>query len=52
MSPKFEKVKHYYDAGLWSANTVRLAVTKSWITQEECDLILGAGEAAEEPAEE
>ena len=40
MSPKFAKVKSYYDMGIWSANTVRLAVTKGWVTQEECDLIL------------
>ena len=40
MSPNFEKVKHYYDAGLWDESRVRKAVGR-WITQEECDLILG-----------
>ena len=40
MSPKFELVKSYYDRGLWDESRVRKAVGK-WITQEECDLILG-----------
>lgn len=40
MSPKFELVKSYYDRGLWSEERVRKAVGK-WITQEECDIILG-----------
>ena len=40
MSPNFEKVKNYYDRGLWNESRVRAAVGK-WITQEECDLILG-----------
>ena len=39
-SPKFELVKSYYDLGLWDADRVRNAVGK-WITQEECDEILG-----------
>ena len=39
MSPNFEKVKNYYDRGLWSEARARTAVGK-WITQEECDLIL------------
>ena len=39
-SPKFELVKGYYDRGLWDADRVRNAVGK-WITQEECDEILG-----------
>ena len=39
MSPNFEKVKYYYEKGLWSEARVRAAVGK-WITQEECDLIL------------
>lgn len=39
MSPKFEKVKFYYDNGLWDKNRVRNAVTKGWITPEEYFLI-------------
>ena len=49
MSPTFAKIRRYYDTGLWCANTVRLAVTKNWITQAECDLILnGEGEQDDE----
>lgn len=40
-SPQFERVKKWYDLGKWSAAVVRLAVDKGWITQEECDEILG-----------
>lgn len=40
-SKRFEQVKNYYDKGLWSAKRVHDAVTKNWITQEECDEILG-----------
>ena len=39
MSPKFEKVKSYYDNGLWDKTRVRNAVTKGWITPEEYSLI-------------
>lgn len=39
-SPKFELVKSYYDRGLWDEARVRKAVGK-WITQAECDEILG-----------
>lgn len=39
-SPNFEKVKNYYDRGLWNETRVRNAVGR-WITQEECDEILG-----------
>lgn len=39
-SPKFEKVKHYYDTGLWNEAMVRNAVGR-WITAEEADEILG-----------
>lgn len=41
MSPKFEKVKSYYDSGLWSKTRVRNAVVKGWITPEEYLLITG-----------
>jgi hypothetical protein len=40
-SAKFELVKKYYNKKLWSAARVRNAVGK-WITQEECNEILGA----------
>ncbi len=35
MSKKFEKVKRYYDDGLWSMKKVRNAVVMGWITEEE-----------------
>lgn len=34
-SPKYEKVKGYYDKGLWNEEMVRNAVVKGWITEEE-----------------
>lgn len=40
-SPKFEKVKWYYDSGYWTAKMVRNAVTKGWITAEEFTEITG-----------
>lgn len=39
-SKNYIKVKRYYERGLWDAERVRAAVGK-WITQEECDRILG-----------
>ena len=41
MSPKFEKVKRYYDFGLWNKVMVKNAVKKDWITAEEYQLITG-----------
>lgn len=41
MSPKFNKVKNYYDRGLWNLTMVRNAVVKGWITAEEFELITG-----------
>lgn len=38
---KFEKVKKYYDAELWTIKQVRNAVIKSWITEEEFKEITG-----------
>ena len=35
MSSKFEKVKDYYDRGLWDESRVANAVTKGWITESE-----------------
>jgi len=40
-SPKFELIKGYYDAGLWSADRVRNMVTKGWLTQDEYNEIIG-----------
>lgn len=40
-SPKFNKVKQYYDNGLWSITKVRNAVIKQWITAEEFKEITG-----------
>lgn len=41
MSSKFNKVKSYYDRGLWSKARVREAVVHEWITAEEYELIVG-----------
>lgn len=41
MSEKFEKVKNYYDVGLWNVKMVRNAVWKKWITEEEFEKITG-----------
>ncbi len=41
MSPKFNKVKYYYDSGLWNKKMVKNAVVKGWITAEEYQLITG-----------
>lgn len=38
-SKKFQKVKSYYDNGLWGISRVRDAVVKNWITQEEYEAI-------------
>lgn len=40
-SIKFNKVKTYYDNGLWTINMVRNAVIKNWITTEEYTEITG-----------
>lgn len=45
MNAKFEKVKRYYDAGLWTDEMVRNAVVKGWITAAECAEILGESAA-------
>lgn len=41
MSPKFNKVKRYYDNGLWNKEMVHNAVIKGWITAEEYVEIVG-----------
>lgn len=40
-SPKFEKVKKYYDDGLWKKSQVKNAVVKGWITPDEYKEITG-----------
>lgn len=40
-SAKYEKVKGYYDSGLWNEDKVRNAVVKSWITEDEYTEITG-----------
>lgn len=40
MSENYDKVKRYYDAGLWSLAQIRRAVNK-WITPEEYQNITG-----------
>lgn len=40
-SPKFNKVKSYYDKGLWKEPRVHEAVIKGWITAEEYEEIIG-----------
>lgn len=41
MSAKFNRVKSYYDRGLWNKEMVRNAVIKEWITAEEYEVITG-----------
>lgn len=40
-SPKFNKVKGYYDRGFWNKTMVRNAVGKQWITESEYEEITG-----------
>ena len=40
-SPKFEKVKNYYDRHLWTKKAVENAVIHNWITAEEYKEITG-----------
>lgn len=37
---KFEKVSYYYKTGLWTAERVKNAVKKGWITDKEAQKIL------------
>lgn len=48
MSKYFQKVKSYYDAGLWSISRVRDAVTKGWITEAEFIVITDKNREEEE----
>ena len=38
---KFDRVKKYFDNGLWDITRVRNAVIKEWITAEEFTTITG-----------
>lgn len=38
---KYEKVKNFYDNGLWTLKMVKNAVIKKWITEEEFKEITG-----------
>lgn len=38
---KYDKVKYYYENGLWTIDMVRNAVVKGWITEEEFEEITG-----------
>lgn len=48
-SAKFDRVKHYYDNGLWNEKMVRNAAknpkTSPWITEAEAEEILTGGDA-------
>lgn len=37
----FEKIKRYYNSGLWDENRVRNMVIKEIITEEEFEKIIG-----------
>ena len=41
MSKMYEKIKSYYDSGLWSEVRVRNMAVKGIITEEEYDSIVG-----------
>lgn len=41
MSDKYQKVKKYYDCGLWNVTMVRNSVVKKWITEDEFVKITG-----------
>lgn len=37
----YERIKYYYDAGLWSAPMVKMAVRKSVLTKDQYKEITG-----------
>lgn len=41
MSKNYEKVKNFYDNGVWSKTRVHNAVEKNWITKAEYKKITG-----------
>ncbi len=38
---KYDKVKAYFDAGLWNLSRVRHAVLKGWISPKQYRIITG-----------
>ena len=40
-SKYYDKVRKWHDVGMWPDSAVRKAVERGWITQAECDEILG-----------
>ena len=40
-SPNYQKVKDWYDLGVWNETRVRNAVVKEWITEAEYEEITG-----------
>lgn len=42
-SPKYEKIKTYYELGYWTEEMVKNAVKKGVITEEEYEEIVGDG---------
>ena len=40
-SKKYDKVKKYYDMGIWTLEMVKNAVVKGWITEAEFEEITG-----------
>lgn len=43
MSKHYNKVKKWYDMGMWGIEAVQNAVKKGWITKEEYREITGDG---------
>lgn len=38
---KYERLKRYYEKGLWNKEMIRNAVIKKWLTEEEYKEITG-----------
>lgn len=41
MSKMYDKIKSYYDTGLWSEERVKNMVVKEIITKDEYEIIIG-----------
>lgn len=44
----YERIKYYFEAGLWNEPMVKMAVRKGVITQAQCDAILAGVEPVSE----
>ena len=44
MSANYDKIKKYYDGGLWSEKRVRSVAEQGFLTEEEVTLILAKNE--------